>query len=145
MAFISERITEEDAVYFNAFAFKDVVGNPLKAYWWAVDKERNMFLFPRGGGSFDIPICFGFYWDGDLIDIEVIKNVKGSRYKNNLEIYWVIKKIIISKQVEEKVDHYNDILNLIEQAFMGLGTTGIGYDKMTKINVDNQSQIVVKE
>jgi hypothetical protein len=45
MAFISEKILDEDLKYFLSFGFRDPWNNIITPDWWVIDREKNIFCF----------------------------------------------------------------------------------------------------
>ena len=93
-------------------------------------------MFPRGGGSFDIPVSFGLCIEGELINIEVIKVTEGNLYDSNLKIHWIIKKIIIPEKLFGLGYIDEEIEKIIKDAFIGLGTTGVNYTETSDVTVE---------
>lgn len=136
MAFVSEEIAaKKDVAYFNSFGFKDVLDNPAEPCWWAIDRDRNIFLFPQGGGAFEIPETYGLYIDGDLIEIEVREWSEGSEYDHTLKVHWIINKIKAPDGLVQKGYRQEEIRQIIEDAFLGLGTTGISPESILETTV----------
>lgn len=136
MAFVSEEITrEKDIQYFNSLHLLDVTKRPLKPYWWAIDRERNYIIYPMGGGSFEIPQGMGLYLDGDIIEMWV-KEKTNDRYNyDDLRVFWEIYKIRIpQKMVIEKYNE-EEIVKIINEAFQGLGTSGIERSNIIEVVV----------
>lgn len=144
MRFKSEKIVrDEDKKYFNSFGLKDILGDLVEPYWWAIDKETGIFLFSRGGGVFEVPESFGLYIDGDLIEIEVLEETEGDRFDNNLKIHWFIRKIYVPRKVIEKGYDENEIRGLVQEAFIGLGTTGIERTKILDVTVKIMAELKI--
>lgn len=62
MAFVSEEIkSKKDKDYFNSIALKSMTGQILHPGWWTIDRERDIILYERGGGAFEIPVGYGLY------------------------------------------------------------------------------------
>lgn len=143
MIFESERIENADINYFNSFGFKDVLGNPARAYWWAINREESIFLFPRGGGSFDVPISFGLCLEGKLVKIEVTKTTEGNIYDENLKIHWFINRIIVPITLFELGYSEKKVVEIVIEAFLGLGTTGVDNTDILEVTVKNEATIIV--
>lgn len=144
MAFVSEEITKkEDEEYFNGFGFKDILGDLVEPCWWAIDREKNIFLFPRGGGAFEIPVSFGLCVEGYLIEIEVIEQVEGSENEGNLKIHWLINKIKIPNELIQKGYITKNLEKIIEDSFYGLGTVGIPPKGISEITVKSMAESII--
>ncbi len=75
MAFVVEKIPKEDVPFFNALGIKGWTGNHPKIVIpgqtaWCIDRDKNAFLMPLGGGRADEPYISVFWWDGLEIRIE---------------------------------------------------------------------------
>lgn len=143
MAFVSERIErEEDKAYFNELGFTDMFGEPLKPYWWAIDREREIILVPRGGGSFDVPIGYGLYIKGIIVEMEVSKFTDEEDF-DNLKVNWHIKKTMVPSKLIQKGYDKKVIRTIIEQAFHGLGTTGVKRTRIAEVSVRILSELEI--
>lgn len=137
MAFLSEKIaSESDINYFNSFGFTDILGKPAKAYWWAIDRGREIFLFPRGGGSFDIPLGYGLCIDGELVEIEARRTTEGDRNTDDLKVHWNITAIKIPDSLARHGRTADDIKKIVEESFLGLGTTGVSRESILETSVE---------
>lgn len=144
MAFISGKIaSESDINYFHSFGFTDILGKPAKAYWWAIDREREIFLFPRGGGSFEIPSGYGLCIDGELVEIEAGQTKEGDRNTGDLKVHWDITAIKIPDNLIRQGQTTDSIRQIITDAFLGLGTTGVSRESISKTTVEITAQPVV--
>lgn len=137
MAFLSEKITSEsDIAYFHSFGFTNILDKPAKAYWWAIDREREIFLFPRGGGSFEIPLGYGLCIDGELVEIEAKQTTEGSRNTEDLRVHWNINAIKIPGKLMQQGQTADSIEKIVEEAFLGLGTTGMPRESILETTVE---------
>ena len=145
MAYVSEKITRgEDKEYFNSFHFTSILRKPLRPYWWAIDRENESFLFPRGGGALGVPDGYGFLLGGELIEMWVKEEKEGNRFKNNLKIHWDIYKIEIPEKLFEKGYSKNEIRENIVAAFLGLGTCGIERSRLLDVTVNIKEAFKIK-
>lgn len=49
MAFVSERIKEEDKEYFNSIGFTQLATyKKVRPFWWVIDREREIIMTCRG-------------------------------------------------------------------------------------------------
>ena len=144
MAFVSEEITrKDDQEYFNGFGFKDILGDLVEPCWWAIDREKNIFLFPRGGGALEVPLSFGLCVESYLIEIEVAEQVEGSEYDGNLKIHWLINKIKIPNELIQRGYIIKNLEKLIEEAFYGLGTVGIPAKEISEVTVKSTAETII--
>lgn len=142
MAFVSEEITkEEDIQYFNSLHLLDITKRPLRPYWWAIDRERNYIIYPMGGGSFEIPQGMGLYLDGDIIEMWVKDKREGEYYNRNYKIFWKIYRIKVTGHLLEKGYDKESIIEIIKEAFEGLGASGVERSNIVEVTVDIQAEI----
>lgn len=142
MAFVSEEITrEEDIQYFNSLHLLDITKRPLRPYWWAIDREKNYIIYPMGGGSFEIPRGMGLYLDGEIIEMWVKKKAEGRCYTGNYKVVWEIYRIKAPKQLLEKGFNEQNILQIIEEAFYGLGASGMKRSDIAEVAVNIETGI----
>ena len=136
MAFVSEEInTKEDKDYFSSIALKSMTGQELYPDWWTIDRERDIVLYERGGGSFEIPAGYGLYIGGCNVEIEVVKSTKGNRYESNLIAYYFVKKIEIPQTLIDKNYEVDQIINIIQEAFQAMGVPNVEREKVQEVNV----------
>jgi hypothetical protein len=75
MAFVNEKISEEDKKRHSFLESNDYYQTPPTS--WTVDRERNMFLVKRASPSPREPwlsdgiLYWAFYWQGQLLDVEI--------------------------------------------------------------------------
>ncbi len=115
MAFIGEWIKKEDDKKYVALkGFKDIFGRPLLSpLSWAIDREKDIILIPRGGGGPELPEGYALYIRGDIINIEGYEMNEGSRFENNLRIHWIINKIEMDEKIVHNSYDANDIIQYI--------------------------------
>lgn len=136
MAFISEEIkNEKDKQYFKSIALESMTGEQLTPIWWTIDRDEDIVLYERGGGAFEVPVGYGLYIKGNNIKIEIVEHVKGSRYENNLIVYYFIKKIEIPSKVLDENYSMQDIIKIIEDAFSVMGVPFVERSKILELNV----------
>ena len=137
MAFISERIKEEDKEYFKSLGFTYLVsGKPVDPLCWAIDREQNIILTPTGGVPHEILMGFGLYMEGEIIDIEAIERVQGDEFDGDLTICWTINRIKVPDKLLKKVRNTEKITNCIKEAFVGFGTIGLERSKILDVTVE---------
>ena len=136
MAFISEEIrNEKDKQYFKSIVLESMTGEQLTPVWWTIDRDEDIVLYERGGGTFEIPVGYGLYIKGNTIKLEVVEHYKGSRYENNLIAYYFIKKIEIPSEVIGEEYSIQDIIKIIEEAFSVMGVPFVERSKILEINI----------
>ena len=111
MAFVSEKIKEEDYEYFNSLNLKNDLGSPQEPFWWAIDRERNYILYDMGGGTFEEPVFMGLYLNGDFVEMWT-----ESRHC----VCWKIIRIYAPEVLKKKFTE-NELLEIIKEAFWGYG------------------------
>lgn len=137
MAFISERIREEDKEYFSSIGFTYLVdGEPLEPSWWAIDREKEIILVSRGGVPCETFMGYQLYLSGELIDIEAIEKTEGDWLDRDLKVSWLINKIEVPKELFEKGYDVESVKNIIRIAFEGYGTRGIERSKILEVKVE---------
>lgn len=136
MAFISEEIkSEKDKQYFKSIALESMTGEQLTPIWWTIDRDEDIVLYERGGGAFEIPVGYGLYIKGNTIKLEVVEHFKGSRYENNLIAYYFIKKIEIPSEMIGEKYSIQDIIKIIEDAYLVMGVPFVERSKILEINI----------
>ncbi len=137
MAFISERIKEEDKEYFKTIGFTYLVDRkPLKPSWWAIDREQEIILVSRGGVPCEKIMGYELYLSGELIEIEAVEKTEGDWFDRDLKVNWLINKIEIPKELFEKGYNVESVKNIIRVAFEGYGTRGIERSKILEVKVE---------
>lgn len=134
--FVSEEIKkEEDKCFFESIALPSMTGRSLVPGWWTIDRKNKVILYERGGGAFEIPVGYGLYIDGNNVKIEVVEQAKGSRYENNLVIFYFIKKIEIPSGLVSQGYTIEDVINIIKEAFVAMGVPNVEREKILEINI----------
>lgn len=125
MAFVSERIKEEDKEYFNSIGFTTLVGGePVRPFWWVIDREREIIMTCRGGVFAEPTEGYQIYINKQFVDMELVEQTKGSYSKRNLRSHYKINKVIIPKQLIEDGISVEKIKDLINEMFMVAGSFG---------------------
>lgn len=136
MAFINEAISEkEDKEYFMSLGLTSIIDDELEPYRWTIDRERNIFLYGRGGGSFEIPIGYGLYIGGTSIEMEVTEYTEGSRLKDNLKVWYYIKMIEIPESLLQQGYKTEELISIIEEAFYATGYHDVDRSKILELTV----------
>lgn len=137
MAFISEKIREEDKEYFKSIGFTYLVDRKsLEPTWWAIDREQEIILVSRGGVPCEIFMGYELYLSGELIEMEAVEKTEGDWFDSDLKINWLINKIEVSKELFEKGYDVESIKKIIRDAFEGYGTRGIERSKILEVKVE---------
>lgn len=137
MAFIGEKVREEDKEYFKSIGFTYLVDRkPLEPSWWAIDREQEMILVSRGGVPCETFMGYELYLSGELIEMEAVEKTEGDWLDSDLKINWFINKIEVSKELFEKGYDVESIKNIIRDAFEGYGTRGIERSKILEVKVE---------
>ena len=117
MAFVFEKVPEEDWEFFRSMGLKDCWGARLlditERSKWCADRERNAYLVGIGGGYQDMPHFYDLWWNGYTIRMEVVETGDGN-YDTKVNIIWNIWRIPIPKEIWDKRD---EIMGLITEAF----------------------------
>ena len=147
MNFISERIERQnDIEYFNLLGFKDSNGNKIKPFWWVIDREYDVFLFPYNNEKLDISQKFGLCIDKELVELEAFNKCE-KRLNSGLFLQWIIYKIDIPIELIEKGYVEDDIVYIMENAFAEFGLPGVSRKKFMDVSVEiiESPKIVKKE
>lgn len=147
MNFVSERIEGEDDIeYFNLFGFKDSNGNKIKPFWWAIDRDSDIFLFSYDNGVLCMPQKFGLCIDKELVELEALNKSEKKQLNSGLVLHWIINKIDIPIDLMEKGYVEDDIVYIMENAFAEFGLPGVGKKEIMDISVEIiASPMIVKK
>lgn len=140
MAFVCEKIREEDREYFESIGFTQILGEPSKALWWAIDKDREIILISRGGMIGVQYKEFQMYFEKELVNIRTIEKNQGDRFENNLYIKWVINKIVIPLTLKGKE---TELKKAIKEAFLQYGTKGVKSSQLSGVEVEICTELEV--
>ena len=119
MAFVSERIKEEDKEYFNSIGFTQLaINEKVRPYWWVIDREREIIMTGRGR-VFAEPIRgFQIYYMKNFVNIELVEWGEGDYYKKNVKAHYKIERVEIPHELIEKGVSVKEIKDLIYEMFM---------------------------
>ncbi len=135
MAFVNERIPENDREYFNSFnLLSPFTDEPIFAREWTIDRERDAFLVGLAGqGTYesDIPMFYALVWKKNVIILDTYSKGEGN-YSKGIEMWWKITKI---KAPDTLIKNMEEMLELIKEAFDAFGFAGIR-ECVTKVNFD---------
>lgn len=115
MAFVYERVGEENRELWESIGWKDWTNNEIvffKSREWCIDREREVYL--RGAGQYrDTPYYYDLAYKGRIIRMEVVSwDVDESREEGKI-IYWNINRVYIPKSIWEEKDN---IIQMIREA-----------------------------
>lgn len=110
MAFVIERLTEDDVSFFNSLGIKDWTGRHQKIVipersTWCIDKEKNSFFMKLGGGREYEPYISVFWCNGFEIRIEEENTTLDAPKK----VYKILSPL-------KKCSNKNEIMQLILEA-----------------------------
>lgn len=66
---------------------------------------------------------------------------EGSRRAGKVKIEWYIEKIKVSKTLIQKGYNVDQVMEIIKDAFYGLGDSGIERNKITEVNIKILSEL----
>ena len=125
MAFVSERIKEEDKEYFNSIGFTTLVGGePVRPFWWVIDREKEIIMTCRGGVFAEPTEGYQIYINKKIVDIELVEKLQGSYSKKNLISYYKINSVKIPRELIEDGVKIEKVKELISAMFTAAGTFG---------------------
>lgn len=137
MDFISERIErEEDIEYFNSFGFKDNLGKKFKPFWWAIDRESDIFVFFCEGKASDRLLKCGLCVNKELVEIQMQNKTEKKEEKPGLFVHWIINEIVIPVSLVERGYVEDDIVYIIENALIAIGLPGVSEKEIAETTVE---------
>jgi len=102
MAFVNETISEKDKARYDSFGFKSpFTDEPVPAWKWTIDRERDIFLVPLGGRGLEaseIPMYWILVWRGNVICFETYRRGRGN-YQEGAELWWRITRISMPEKL----------------------------------------------
>ena len=125
MAFINEYISEEDRKKYNIDAINErfIVGgtNPRQ---WTIEKEKNTYLMcvARGREEFFSESTWIFFWEGNLIELEIKLVSSDSKVNGPGYSHKEIKSIKIPESLKGKEE---ELLRNLKEAFLAYKDGGI--------------------
>ena len=115
MAFVYEKLTEEDEENWLSKGFRDFNGDNFLEFsskgYWSVDRKKNAYLNCIGKGGPETPIIFELWWKDQIIRIWT----EYSKPNDKNEICWEIIKIFSPKEFSNIED---EILTLIRESIL---------------------------
>lgn len=137
MAFIWKKVTDkEDKEYIESKGFTYIDGKSISdARWCAIDKERDSILVSRGGGGLEMLESYALYLDGEIIEVEGEEKFKGSRFNNDLKIYWTINKLIVN-EIQLNKYSINELMQIVKEAFIAFSYCGLKKSQVLEVAVE---------
>jgi hypothetical protein len=137
MPFVNETISEADKARYESFHFTSPFSkyHLVSAWKWAIDRERNVFLVPMGGGGTEqseTPAIFSLVFDEQVSRIEAYYKYSGKE-REGLDIYWRLTRIVIPRELQPKG---NLVLELIKEAFGVIGVVDFGRVVVSSVHFD---------
>ena len=144
MAFVSERIKEEDKEYFNSIGFtKLAINEKVRPYWWVIDREREIIMTGRGG-VFAEPIRgFQIYYMKNFVNIELVECGEGDYFKKNVKEHYRIERVEIPHGLIEKGVSVKEIKELINEIFMVAGHFGYEPEVTIETTITMETEPIV--
>lgn len=145
MAFVFEKVPEDDWEFFESMGLKNCWGTkpqillPGRSEWIA-DRTQNAFLVPIGGGMHDVPLIYDLWWDGVVIRLEAENYRSEGNRRENFKLVWDINKILIPRSGWEKRDL---IIKMIEDA-MSVNQDGVKKEHLNSITVNMNNATVLE-
>lgn len=137
MDFISERIEREgDIEYFDSFDFKDNLGKEFKPFWWAIDRESDIFLFFCEGKASGRLLKCGLCINKELVEIQMQNKTEKKEDKPGLFVHWIINKIVIPVSLVERGYVEDDIVYIIKNALIAIGLPGVAQKEVAETSVE---------
>lgn len=134
--------SEEDKKYVESKGFTYITGNPMTDQkLWAIDRERDIILVPRGGGGLEIPESYSLFIDGQIVNMEATKKTEGNQLKNDLKIFYNIHKIEVAEAWRDKGYTETELKKIIVEAFKGYGGYGFKPSQISEVVVNISSDI----
>ena len=144
MNFISERIEGEgDLEYFDSFGFKDNLGKEFKPFWWAIDRESDIFLFFCEGEASDKLLKCGLCINKELVEIQMQNKTEKKEEKSGLFVHWIINKIVIPVSLIERGYVEDDIVYIIENALIAIGLPGVSEKEVAETTVEIKTRPMI--
>ena len=144
MAFVSERIKEEDKEYFNSIGFTQLATDePVRPFWWIIDREREIIMTCRGSVIGELIEGYSIYVRKQFINIELIERGSGERENKNIVCHYIMQKIEIPKQLVEQGVTVEEVKELINEVFMAAGYFGYERELTIETTVTIETEPVI--
>ena len=134
MGFIQEEVGEENRELWESIGWKNWVKSPMPFYSimeWSIDRERQIYMQPIGGGFRDLPYYYDLAYKDRIIRMEVDPQGSGTRITGFNKI-WKIYRISIPKSIWAEKE---EIMRAIKEAF-SVYRGGTAESRVKSINVD---------
>jgi len=115
MTFVTERIPDSDLHRIDGEALLkrcSIRRMSDKFVEWTIDRERNAYLVPLGGGLGEIPGVFGLVWNDAIISFQAVRELKLGMDKSGKEIVliWNIPTIVLPKSLHTQKDAIKQLI-----------------------------------
>lgn len=124
MAFVNERISEEDRLRFNLDSIKrpTLYLQSIEPYAWTIDKDRRIFLILTKGGSEDEQNAeyFAMGWDGKVIHVK-LRNESVGLFKDHVTTTWSLEHAGIPPDLQA---FRAEILSALKEALVAYKVRG---------------------
>lgn len=126
MAFVNERISDEDRLNFDFSHFKrpPLYIDSIEPYNWTIDRERNIVLVWTRGGTEEERNAqhFALQWKGQIVYAKLEREAVGLN-ANHVTSTWRMKHLTIPPSIEAS---RNEIIEALKQALTEYKVGGIG-------------------
>jgi hypothetical protein len=118
MAFVYEKVSEQDREFWEILGFKGFKGDSLCPFtsrkYWCADRERKAYLNCVGKGGPETPLIYELWWQGGLIRIWIEEFLTSDVSDSEKQIInGAVSRILIPKKLWDKQD---EIILLIAEA-----------------------------
>lgn len=92
-------------------------------------------MVSRGGGGLEMLESYALYLDGEIIEVEGEEKFKGSRFNNDLKIYWTINKLIVN-EIQLNKYSINELMQIVKEAFIAFSYCGLKKSQVLEVAVE---------
>ena len=96
---------------------------------------KKSILVSRGGGGLEMLESYALYLDGEIIEVEGEEKFKGSRFNNDLKIYWTINKLIVN-EIQLNKYSINELMQIVKEAFIVFSYCGLKKSQVLEVAVE---------
>ena len=144
MAFVSERIREEDKEYFNSIGFTQLaINKPVRPFWWVIDREREIIMTGRGGVFAEPTEGYQIYYMKNFVNIELVECGEGDYFKKNVKEHYRIERVEIPHELIEKGVSVKEIKELIYEMFMTARSFGHDPEKTMETTIMMETEPII--
>ena len=144
MAFVSERIKEEDKEYFNSIGFTQLaINEKVEPYWWVIDRKREIIMTCRGGVFAEPTEGYQIYINKEFVNIEGVEWGEGDYFKKNVIKHYIIQKVEIPHELIEKGVSVKEIKDLIYEMFMTARSFGHDPEKVKETIITMETEPII--